>query len=148
MTRGVKKTWKLPKPPKGKKIEWFPVARLGKVVPWGYEQDPEDPLILNPIPEQLNKLELAKKHLKQYSYREVAQWLSAETGRIITARGLLERLNREQRNRREATSARFYAERLKEVLEKAEKLEKRLGGVQTYRVHDEDCSCKSCSSKN
>ena len=73
----VNKTWKLPKPELvNSEYEWLSVVRVGRVVPFGYRQDPEDDDILLPIPEELEALEEAKKYLKQYSYRDVANWLS------------------------------------------------------------------------
>ena len=53
-------TWFLPKPKKGPDgtINWYPIVRVGRHVPFGYEQDPNDPDILNPIPEELELLEL------------------------------------------------------------------------------------------
>ena len=69
------KTWRLPPPEKlSSGLQWFPVVRVGRVVPFGYEQDPNDEDILLPLTEELETLELAKKHLKQYSYRDVAIW--------------------------------------------------------------------------
>ena len=73
----LKKTWTLP-PPEETEEEyiWYPVVRVGRFIPFGYEQDPDDPDILLPIPEELELFEQAKIHLKQYSYRQVAAWLS------------------------------------------------------------------------
>ena len=35
------KTWRLPPPEKlSSGLKWFPVVRVGRVVPFGYEQDP------------------------------------------------------------------------------------------------------------
>ena len=47
----VQKTCRLPRPDyiDGKKT-WYPVVRVGRVVPFGYKQDPEDEDILLPIP--------------------------------------------------------------------------------------------------
>jgi hypothetical protein len=62
----ISKTWKLPKPQKvDGEWEWVPIVRIGRSLPFGYEQDPNDPDILLPIPDQLELFELAKKHLKQ-----------------------------------------------------------------------------------
>ena len=68
------KTWRLPPPEKlSSGLQWFPVVRVGRVVPFGYEQDPNDEDILLPLTEELETLELAKKHLKQYSYRDMVK---------------------------------------------------------------------------
>ena len=52
-----------------------------KTYPFGYELHPDNDKLLVPIESELEALELAKRHLKQYSYRAVAHWLSKETGR-------------------------------------------------------------------
>ena len=123
------KTWKLPKPEKvGGEWEWVPLVRIGRFLPFGYGQDPNDSDILLPIPEELELFEQAKKHLNQYSYREVSAWLSEVSGRYISHVGLFKRVKIEQKRKAAASIQRFYAERYKEAAEKAEKLESnRLG---------------------
>ena len=123
------KTWKLPKPEKiGGEWEWVPLVRVGRFLPFGYRQDPTDPDILLPNPEELELFEQAKKHLNQYSYREVSAWLSETSGRYISHVGLFKRVKIEQKRKAAASIQRFYAERYKEAAEKAEKLESnRLG---------------------
>jgi hypothetical protein len=122
---GMKKNWVLPKPDLvGDTYVYHPVVRVGRVVPFGYEQDPDDPDILLPIQKELELLEQAKKHLKQYSLRAVADWLSHESGRSISYSGLRSRIKLEEYRKREAANQRFLAQRYKEALEKAEKLEK------------------------
>ena len=126
------KTWKLPKPQKvDGEWEWVPLVRIGRSVPFGYRQDPDDADILLPIPEQLELFELAKKHLKQYSYREVAAWLSETSGRYLSHVGLYKRVKLEHKRKKEASVQRFYAERYKEAAEKAEKLEAQRLGART-----------------
>ena len=124
------KNWKLPVPEETEDgFDWQPVVRVGRVIPFGYEQDPKDKDILLPIVEQLNLLEKAKKYLKQYSYRDVANWLSEQSGRYISYVGLRHRVKLEQKRKREASNKRYLAERYKEALEKAEKIEtSRYGG--------------------
>ena len=57
----VNKTWKLPEPELvDGEYEWLSVVRVGRVVPFGYRQDPEDSDILLPIPEELELFEQAK----------------------------------------------------------------------------------------
>jgi len=76
----VNKSWRLPKPTiLNKKKVWFPVVRIGYSVPFGYYEDPEDKDILIPIPEELELYELAKKHLKNYTYKDVAAWLTTRS---------------------------------------------------------------------
>ena len=118
------KNWKLPVPEETEDgYDWKPVVRVGRVIPFGYKQDPEDKDILLPIVEELNLLEKAKKYLRQYSYRDVANWLSEQSGRYISYVGLRHRVKLEEKRKREASNKRYLAERYKEALEKAEKLE-------------------------
>jgi len=123
------KTWKLPKPVAVDGVyEWQPVVRVGTHVPFGYRQDPDDCDILLPIPDELELFEKAKRFLKQYSYREVAAWLSTQSKRYISHVGLYKRVKIEQQRKNEASTQRYLAKRYKEALQKAEKLEtQRLG---------------------
>ena len=69
------------------------------------------------------------KYLKQYSYRDVANWLSTESKRYISHVGLMKRVKLEQKRKTDASTQRYLAQRYKEALEKAEKLEeRRIGG--------------------
>lgn len=132
MTR-TNKTWELPAPPREPEEEWLPVVRLGRVVPFGYRQDPTDCDILLPIKEELDLLEKAKKLLKRYSYKEVSRWLSQESGRTISDEGLRKRIKIESKRQREATNAKFYAQRAEEAAKKAERLSRCVGGTQAKR---------------
>ena len=120
----VQRTWRLPKPDiiNGKKT-WYPVVRVGRKIPFGYKQDPNDEDILLPIPEQLELYEDAKKHLKKYSYRDVANWLTTQSGRDISYVALKERVNRESRLKKDLANQRYYAQRYKEAGDKAKKIE-------------------------
>ena len=89
--------WMLPKPNNIKK--WERIPRLVKPIPWGYEVDLEDEQWLNPISKELELLELAKKHLKQYSYREVSAWLTTQSGRSISHMGLKKRVDIERKRK-------------------------------------------------
>ena len=123
------KDWKLPVPEETEDgFNWQPVVRIGRTVPFGYEQDPTDLDILQPIVDELELLERAKKYLKQYSYRDVANWLSEQSGRYISHVGLMKRVKLEQKRKRQASNQRYLAERYKEALQKAERLEERIGG--------------------
>ena len=134
------KDWKLPVPEETEDgFDWQPVVRVGRVIPFGYEQDPKDKDILLPIIEQLNLLEKAKKYLKQYSYRDVANWLSEQSGRYISYVGLRHRVKLEQKRKREASNKRYLAERYKEALEKAEKIEASAFGTRT----ESSCTTKT-----
>ena len=121
----VNKTWKLPEPELvNGEYEWLSVVRVGRVLLFGYRQDPEDDDILLPIPEELEALEEAKKYLKQYSYRDVDNWISEKSGRYISHVGLMKRVKLERKRKAEASTQRYYAERYKEAAEKAETLER------------------------
>ena len=125
----VYQTWKLPEPEiVDGEYEWLSVVRVGRVVPFGYRQDPEDDDILLPTPVELEALEEAKKYLKQYSYRDVANWLSEKSGRYISHVGLMKRVKLERKRKAEALTQRYYAERYTDAAAKAETLErKRIG---------------------
>lgn len=124
--------WELPKPPKGKEKEWHPVARASKIhVPFGYYVDPENDRLLLPIPEELEALEIAKRHLKQYTYRDVAIWLTKQTGRYISHMGLKKRVDIEYKRKKAATIKRKLAKRLEETLAQIKELEENRIGAYT-----------------
>jgi len=125
--------WRIPL--RGETGEWYPIVRVGRHIPFGYKQDENDPQLLIPIPEELELFEKAKLFLNEYSLRQVAQWLSKESGRSITHVGLYKRVRMEEKRRRSSNQARTYARKYKEAAAKAEKLEKaRLGGRGTRRL--------------
>ena len=121
--------WKLPQPTDIKEDEkWISIPRIARTVPFGYKLDENDSDILRPIPEQLDALEQARRYIKQYSYREVSNWLSTRTERYISHVGLRKRLAHEQHRKRQITSLRKWAEYAKTAIEKAKELEtERLG---------------------
>ena len=121
--------WKLPQPTDIKEEdEWVSIPRIARTVPFGYKLDENDSGILRPIPQQLDFLEQARQHIKQYSYREVANWLSTRTERYISHVGLRKRLAHEQHRKRQITSLRKWAEYAETAIEKAKELEtERLG---------------------
>ena len=126
----TKVDWQIPL--QGKLGEWYPVIRVGRHVPFGYEQDKEDDMLLIPIPEELELLEKAKKFLKDYSVRQVAKWLSDQSGRSISHVGLYKRVRMEEKRRRASSNYRQYAKKYKEAARKSQKIEeKRLGGKHT-----------------
>ena len=108
--------------------DFLPIPKIARVVPFGYMEDPEDDDQLLPIPRELRALEKAKEYLQQYSYREVANWLTKQTGRSISHMGLKKRIESEQSNKRRSTTLRQWAERYKKAISKAEEIERtRLG---------------------
>lgn len=121
--------WELPKPHKGQEKHWHVIARVSKHVPYGYRIHPDNPNLLDPVPEELDALELAKGHLKQYSLREVANWLTKQTGRRISHAGLKQRIEIERRRKKTATIKRNLARRLEKALSEIEELEKNRVGA-------------------
>lgn len=108
--------------------EWKPIPRISRVIPFGYELSPDDPSLLLPIEFELKALQQAKKHLRNFSYRDVANWLSAVTGRSISHMGLKKRMEIELSRRRKAQTIKQWSRRLEEAKAKVEELEKgRLG---------------------
>jgi hypothetical protein len=128
--------WELPRPLKGKEKEWHVVARVtNRQIPFGYRVHPDDDRLLEPITEELEALEVAKRHLKQYSYREVAIWLSKTTGRYISHMGLHKRIKIEQKRKKSATIKRKLARRLEETLSQIKKLEE--GRIGSYSIPED-----------
>ena len=116
--------WKLPQPTDLQEDnDWVPIPRIARTVPFGYEIDPKDNRILLPIKIELDMLMEAKKYIKQYSYREVANWLTRNTGRSISHVGLKKRLDNERRRKNKAGSLRRWADYAKKAISKAEEIE-------------------------
>lgn len=114
---------------KNENDEWLPIPRISRIIPWGYEEDPEDRDVLLPIPFELDALELAKKYIKsgEYSYRNVADWLSHETGRRISHMGLKKRIENERKRRTRANAYTNWAKQIEKARKKAATLERKLG---------------------
>lgn len=122
--------WKLPQPTDIKEDnEWQPIPRIARTIPFGYEQDETDPDVLIPIKEELNKLEMARKYIDQYSFREVANWLTTQTGRYISHVGLRKRVANERQRKNKARSLRKWAEYAEAAIAKAKKLETQRTGA-------------------
>ena len=122
--------WKLPQPTDIKEEnEWVQIPRIARTVPFGYKQNEEDPDILDPIPTELDLLEKARAYTNQYSYREVANWLSTNSGRYISHVGLRKRLNNERQRKNQARSLRKWAEYAQTAIAKAQALEEERTGA-------------------
>ena len=81
MSRSAGK-WELPQPTDVKEDEeWVQIPRIARTIPFGYKQNENDNDILDPIEKELTLLEQARKYVNQYSYRQVANWLSKQSGR-------------------------------------------------------------------
>lgn len=122
--------WKLPQPTDIKEEnEWVQIPRIARTVPFGYKQNEEDPDILDPIPTELDLLEKARAYTNQYSYREVANWLSTNSGRYISHVGLRKRLQHERQRKNQAASLRKWAEYAEKAISKAKEIEKARTGA-------------------
>jgi len=129
MSRSIGK-WKLPQPTDIKEEnEWVQIPRIARTVPFGYKQNEEDPDILDPIKIELDLLEKARQHVNQYSYREVANWLSANTNRYISHVGLRKRLANERQRKDQARSLRKWAEYAETAIAKAKAIEEERTGA-------------------
>ena len=129
MTRSVGK-WKLPQPTDIKEENvWVQIPRIARTVPFGYKQSEEDPDILDPIPTELDLLEKARTYTNQYSYREVANWLSTNSGRYISHVGLRKRLQNERQRKNQAASIRKWAEYAEKAIAKAQEIEEARTGA-------------------
>ena len=118
--------WKLPQPTDLKdeeEKEWIQIPRIARTVPFGYVINEEDSELLDPVPYELEALELARKHVKQFSYREVANWLTTKTGRDISHVGLRKRLMHEQQRKNKARTLKRWSEYAQKAIEKAKAIE-------------------------
>ena len=97
------------------------------------------------IPTELELLELAKKHIKQYSLRQVAAWLTTQSGKSISHHGLKKRLDVERKRKRITKIKRQYAKRLEKALRQIEILEKERTGAYTYEEESGDSDTPSAS---
>ena len=129
-------TWKLPQPTDLKDDnEWMPIPRIARTIPFGYELDPEDKNLLKPVKIELDLLEQARRYVKQYSYRQVANWLSKNSGRDISHVGLMKRLKNERKRQNQAISLRRWADYAQKAIQKAEEIEEsRTGAKQDSEV--------------
>ena len=133
----TKVDWQIPL--QGKLGEWYPIIRVGRHVPFGYKQDKEDDMLLIPIPEELELLEKAKRFLQDYSVRQVAKWLSDQSGRDISHVGLYKRVRMEEKRRRASSNYKQYAKKYKEAARKSQKIEeKRIGGRNTRDLNEDE----------
>tara|TARA_R110000764_G_scaffold126322_2_gene213888 strand:- start:512 stop:919 length:408 start_codon:yes stop_codon:yes gene_type:complete len=129
MTRSIG-SWKLPQPTDLKEEdEWTQIPRIARTVPFGYKKSEGDSYILEPIQNELDKLEMARKYINQYSYREVSNWLTKQTGRYISHVGLRKRLDNEQHRKNKARSLRKWADYAEKARLKAKEIEEQRTGA-------------------
>ena len=124
MSNKRKELFRIPTPDKTDSgYKFREIFRVGRVVPFGYKVSPDDPNMLLPIEEELLLLEAAKQHLKNYSLRDVAAWLSAKSGRSISHVGLQKRVQAEQAHDKDYMDARRIAKQFRDAYHKARRLE-------------------------
>lgn len=109
------------------KEEWGPAVRISKTVPFGYKEHPTDKRLFLPVPEELDALERAKVFLREYSLRDVADWLTKETGRYISHMGLSKRVKQDKLRRKRGATLAYYVGLYKEAIEAAIKVEQEIG---------------------
>jgi len=121
--------WKLPQPLDIQEDnEWLPVPKIARVIPFGYELDKDNESLLQPISFELDCLDAAKDHIKQYSYRQVANWLTNKTGRTISHVGLMKRIKNGKQNQNKVRTLRRIAEVAQDAIQTAQGIEeKRIG---------------------
>ena len=125
MNRSLGK-WKLPQPTDLKdedETEWIQIPRIARTVPFGYKVNDNDTELLDPISYELEAIELARKHVKQYSFRQVANWLTTKTGREISHVGLRKRLMDEKQRKNNARTLRKWSEYAEKAIQKAKAIE-------------------------
>ena len=132
MSRSAGK-WELPQPTDVKEDEeWVQIPRIARTIPFGYKQNEDDSDLLDPIEKELTLLEQARKYVNQYSYRQVANWLSKQSGRYISHVGLQKRLKNEKKRKNQARSIRKWAEYAEKAISKAKEIEiQRTGATKT-----------------
>ena len=131
MNRSLGK-WKLPQPTDlldEEEKEWVQIPRISRTVPFGYKKNENSPNILDPIPYELDALELARKYVKQYSFREVANWITKKTNREISHMGLRKRLLHEKQRKNKARTLRKWSEYAQKAIETAKTIEKERTGA-------------------
>ena len=118
--------WKLPQPTDLKdeeQKEWIQIPRIARIVPFGYKVNEEDSNLLDPIPFELEAIEVARQYVKQYSYRQVANWLTTKTGRDISHVGLRKRLMHERQRKNKARTLKRWSEYAEKAIQKAKEIE-------------------------
>jgi len=118
--------WKLPQPTDLKdeeQKEWIQIPRIARIVPFGYKVNEEDSNLLDPIPFELEAIEVARQYVKQYSYRQVANWLTTKTGRDISHVGLRKRLINERQRKNKARTLKSWTEWAEKAIQKAKAIE-------------------------
>ena len=118
--------------------EWLEIPRISRTIPFGYKLHEEDADLLVPIIEELEALELAKEYLKEYSYRDVARWLSDRTKREISHIGLRKRIQTEKQRKSKAATYKTWLKKYQKALQKLEEIESKRTGAKKEREEREE----------
>ena len=119
--------------------EWLEIPRISRTIPFGYREHKTDDKLLVPIIEELEALDLAEEYLHEYSYREVARWLSDRTGREISYVGLRKRIQIEKQRKSKAATYKIWLKKYESALQKLEEIEsKRTGAAKTKETRNEE----------
>jgi len=131
-------SWLLPQPIRTKEYVRVPKLNPYGKIPFGYKIDPDDPDWYVPIPHELDALKLAAKYCARYSLKQVAAWLTKQTGRSISAEGLRRRIKDDRRRKNRRNFYLALAARYKDALEKAKSYEETLGRQERTIFFDEE----------
>jgi len=132
--------------------KFYPIVRIGRFIPFGYKQDPDDPNVLLPVEEELILFEQAKEYLKNYSLRDVATWLSNKSGRYLSHVGLSLRVKSEQKRAKEHIDSRRLLEQYQSAFKKARRIEETRLGRRTPTEEELDDElftsvCQTCPNR-
>ncbi len=79
----------------------LPIRQLRHTIPWGYRVS-DEPGMLEPVDEMFVLLVEAKSWLDNSTYKDIADWLSVESGVDITHEGVRKVMERRQPDDRAA----------------------------------------------
>jgi hypothetical protein len=130
--------WLLPQPVERTEYVKIPRLKKGMLIPFGYVVEDADADWYVPVPKELDALKIAEKYCKQYTYEQVALWLTKQTGRSITGDGLRKRLRDERRRKHKYNFYVALASRYKTALEKAKGFETTLGKKDKTAFFDQE----------
>lgn len=136
-------TYYLPQPEiNGDEFTWYPIPRMSGFIPWGYEEDPDDPDIFQPIPEQLYWFNEAKKHIKHgMSLRKASAFIEKKCGVKFSHMGIKMRMEQESRNDARAENLRKILSNTVRLGRKLVELERKrvgVGGIPEHKLDEEE----------
>lgn len=108
--------------------KWLEIPRISRTIPFGYKVHEEDEDVLVPIVNELEALEVAKQYLTEYSYRDVARWLSDRTERQISHIGLRKRVQKEKQRKSKAATYKAWAKKYETAIKNLKNLRKSVQG--------------------